>query len=167
MQKMMRRPVVLVNDKMQRNYRYELTQPEGRDFDAEFRPDLSPPQLLRLGIFGGKYMTVVATNSRRSGSSAPGSHPTEGILPSTSSASMPASRSPSGVRKAGFTPTIREAGSSGTAATTGAVASQIKRWKAMRRHVRQIERNCERGDTFCRTRQRQAVLHWAYDGRLL
>ena len=42
---------------------------------------------------------------------------------------------------------------------------QIKRWKAMRRHVRQVEQNCERGDIFCRPRQRQALLHWAYDSR--
>jgi len=44
---------------------------------------------------------------------------------------------------------------------------QTKRWSAMRRHVRQIERNCERGDVFCRRRQRQALLHWAYDSRLI
>jgi len=42
---------------------------------------------------------------------------------------------------------------------------QIRRWRAMRRHIRQIERNCEPGDLDCRRRQRQALLHWAYDSR--
>jgi len=44
-------------------------------------------------------------------------------------------------------------------------ARQIKRWKAIRRHVTQITKNCQPGDFQCRTRQRQAVLHWAYDSR--
>jgi hypothetical protein len=42
---------------------------------------------------------------------------------------------------------------------------QIARWKAMRRHIRQIQINCEPGNIFCRRRQRQALLHWAYDSR--
>ena len=42
---------------------------------------------------------------------------------------------------------------------------QIRRWKAIRRHVRQVEKHCEPGDLLCRRRQRQALLHWAYDSR--
>src|SRR5688572_20430702 len=48
---------ITVNDRMQRGYRYELTAPAGRNFDPEFRPELTPAQMLRLGVFGGKYMT--------------------------------------------------------------------------------------------------------------
>ena len=48
---------VVVNDKMQKSYRYELTAPAGRDFDPEFKPDLTPPEMLALGVFCGKYMT--------------------------------------------------------------------------------------------------------------
>ena len=42
---------------MQRRYFYELVARTGRDFDADFRPELTPKQMLRLGVFGGKYMT--------------------------------------------------------------------------------------------------------------
>ena len=44
-------------------------------------------------------------------------------------------------------------------------ARQIKRWKAIRRHIAQVKKHCERGDPHCRPRQRQALLHWAYDSR--
>jgi hypothetical protein len=44
-------------------------------------------------------------------------------------------------------------------------ARQIGRWRAMRRHIAQIKRHCEPGDPMCRSRQRQALLHWAYDSR--
>ena len=44
-------------------------------------------------------------------------------------------------------------------------ARQIKRWKMMRRHIRQIQINCVKGDLDCRRKQRQALLHWAYDSR--
>ena len=48
---------IVVNDKMQQGYRYVLTEPEGEDFAAEFKPELTPKEMLALGVFGGKYMT--------------------------------------------------------------------------------------------------------------
>ena len=40
---------------------------------------------------------------------------------------------------------------------------QIKRWKAFKRHVTAIKKNCEEGDIHCRRKQRQAILQWAYN----
>jgi hypothetical protein len=44
---------------------------------------------------------------------------------------------------------------------------QIKRWRMMRRHISQIRQNCTSGDINCRRKQRQAVLHWSYDSRVI
>jgi hypothetical protein len=48
---------VEVNDRMQHGYRYARIAPVGEDFHSDFKPDLTPPEMLELGIFGGKYMT--------------------------------------------------------------------------------------------------------------
>ena len=53
----MRKRTVTVNDKMQKGYRYVLSAAAGRGFDPEFKPQLTPAQMLRLGMFAGKYMT--------------------------------------------------------------------------------------------------------------
>ena len=53
----MKRKTVTVNDKMQKHYRYVLTEPIGKNFNPEFKPELTPKQMLILGVFGGKYMT--------------------------------------------------------------------------------------------------------------
>ena len=40
---------------------------------------------------------------------------------------------------------------------------QIQRWLNFTRHVKAIVKNCEKNDLSCRRRQRQAILQWAYD----
>ena len=49
---------VVVNDRMQTNYVYCRTEPAGKNFAPQFRPQLTPKQMLALGVFGGKYMTA-------------------------------------------------------------------------------------------------------------
>jgi|GEM_PF-2643110 len=49
--------VVVITDKMQKGYRYTLSEAVGKNFDPRFKPELSPKEMLRLGVFGGKYMT--------------------------------------------------------------------------------------------------------------
>jgi hypothetical protein len=41
------------------------------------------------------------------------------------------------------------------------------RRRAMQRHVSQVRKHCEPGDPMCRPRQRQALLHRAYDNRVI
>ena len=48
---------VAVNDRMQQSYVYYRTKPMGREFRAEFQPELTPQEMLELGVFGGRYMT--------------------------------------------------------------------------------------------------------------
>ncbi len=51
--------MVKVNDKMQKGYSYERVEPIGKNFAEDFKPELSPKEMLELGIFGGKYLNDV------------------------------------------------------------------------------------------------------------
>jgi len=166
-----KRQLVTVNDKMQRGYRYELTAPAGRAFDSEFRPELTPAQMLRLGVFGGKYMTDCRKEF-------PASWFARAKLAkkqrdkSLNYFGVDASQPLSVWRRKGW---IFRDDPRGWfqwycryymgRRIADEDARQIRRWKAIRRYVRQIERHCEPGDLTCRKRQRQALLHWAYDSR--
>lgn len=48
---------IVVNDKMQKNYIYYLTEEIGKNFSPMFSPELTPQEMLEMGVFGGKYMT--------------------------------------------------------------------------------------------------------------
>ncbi|MBO4225697.1 hypothetical protein [Bradyrhizobium neotropicale] len=171
---MRRRSVrVTVNDKMQRGYRYVLTEPAGRNFDPEFRPELTPKQLLALGIFCGKYMTDCRKEFPASWFAGARLSPSRRDC-SLNYFGVNASQPLSVWRKKGWIYPDDPRGwfqwycryYMGRRIPMED-ARQIRRWKAIRRHVAQIKRSCEPGDLTCRPRQRQALLHWAYDSRKL
>lgn len=167
---LMKKKTVIVNDLMQKGYCYELTEPAGRNFATDFQPELTPAELLEMGIFGGKYMTdcrkeFPAVWFRR----AKLCH--ERHDPDLNFFGVNASQLLSVWRKKGWIHPDDPRGwfqwycryYLGRRGEDD--VRQIRRWKAMRRHVRQIERSCARADWSCHARQRQALLHWAYDSR--
>jgi hypothetical protein len=169
----MRKRVVTVNDKMQKGYRYALTAPVGRGFDPAFKPQLTPRQMLRLGVFGGKYMTDCRREFPKSWFVGAKLSP-RGRDPSLNFFGVDASQKLSEWRRKGWLHPDDPRGwfqwycryYMGRRLPQED-ARQIKRWQLIRRHVRQIEIHCARGDFTCRRRQRQALLHWAYDSRKL
>ena len=50
-------PTIIVNDKMQTGYSYHLSAREGKDFAPDFQPELTPKQMLEMGVFEGHYLT--------------------------------------------------------------------------------------------------------------
>jgi len=161
---------VLVNDKMQKDYVYSRTKPMGREFRAGFVPELTPKQMLALGVFGGKYMTDCRAE-----------FPASWFKGAKLSEDRPrASLNLFGVNASQPLEVWREKGWIHSVAPRGWFQwycryysgrrhpddlRQIKRWRAVRRHIAQLKKNCARRDLTCRPRQRQALLHWAYDSR--
>lgn len=164
------RDLVTVSDRMQRNYVYKLTEPMGQDFDERFVPELTPRQMLAMGVFGGKYMTDCRDEFpvewfERAKLSAVASIPSLNFF--GKSASKPRSYwldkgwihrdDPRGWFQWYCRYYMGRRHSDDD--------RQIRRWLNMRRHISQLKHNCMRGDLLCRPRQRQALLHWAYDSR--
>ena len=162
---------VIVNDLMQKNYTYERVARPGKDFAPEFAPDLTPKQMLELGVFGGKYMTDCRQEF-------PADWFTNAKLchefhnPKLNFFEINASQPLSVWRAKGW---IHQDDPRGWfqwycryfmgRRMPQEDARQIARWKAIRRHIGQIKANCRPSDLACRRRQRQALLHWAYDSR--
>jgi hypothetical protein len=167
------RPVqVVVNDKMQRNFRYLLTEPPGRNFRPDFQPQLTPKQMLALGVFGGKYMTDCRAEFPQSWfDGAKLNH--ERHAAELNFFSVNASQPLTEWRRRGWIHPDDPRGwfqwycryFSGRRCADD--ARQIDRWKGMQRHVAQLRAACRPRDLTCRRRQRQALLHWAYDSREL
>lgn len=161
---------IVVNDLMQHGYRYFCTEAPGRNFHPDFRPELTPKELLAMGVFGGKYMTDCRAEFPDDWfEQARLCH--ERHLPELNFFGVNASKPLWYWREKGW---IHEDDPRGwfqwycrywQGRRSSDDLRQIARWKAMRRHIAQIERNCSPGMLSCRRRQRQALLHWAYDSR--
>jgi len=167
---MAKRRTVVVNDRMQKNYVYILVEPQGRNFHPGFAPELTPKQMLEMGVFGGKYMTDCRDEFPKSWfAHARLCH--ERHDPELNYFRINASQSLSIWRNKGW---IYHEDPRGwfqwycryyMGRRCPDDERQIRRWKAMKRHIAQIRKNCDKGDLCCRPRQRQALLNWAYDSR--
>lgn len=160
---------VVVNDKMQKGYEYDLTEPEGKNFAPDFKPELTPQQMLEMGVFEGKYLN----DCRKE-------FPEQWFKKAEISPDKP------DVGKNYFQ--IKSRLSLQEWQRRGWIIEpdprgwfqwycryyrgrrlplvdewQIKRWKAFTRHKAQVEKNCLIGDLECRPKQRQALLQWAYN----
>ena len=166
----MRKKKIIVNDIMQKSYSYELSALAGKNFDKEFKPDLTPRQMLELGVFGGLYFSDKPKEFprewfKKAKLSTDGKHHKE-----LNYFGVNASQPLSVWQKKGWIYKDDPRGwfqwyaryYLGRRIRTED-ARQIKRWKAISRHVAQVVKNCRAGDINCRPKQRQALLHWAYD----
>jgi hypothetical protein len=161
---------ITVNDLMQKGYGYYLTMPVGKNFATDFKPELTPKKMLELGVFGGKYMTDCRDE-----------FPSAWYKKAKLNSEF---RDPNlnlfGVNASQPLRVWQEKGWIHPDDPRGWFQwycryylgrrheddeRQIKRWRAFRRHVSAIRINCIKGDMDCRRKQRQAVLHWAYDAR--
>ena len=166
----MKKQIVVERDLMQLDYVYFLTEQVGKKFHPEFRPQLSPKEMFELGVFGGKYMSDCTAE-----------FPVDWFEkarlcseihdPELNLFGVNASQTLAEWRRKGW---IYKEDPRGwfqwycryyMGRRCPDDERQIKRWKSMRRHIGQITKNCRPLDLDCRPRQRQALLHWAYDTR--
>lgn len=164
---------ITVKNKMQKRYKYVLTEPIGKNFDETFNPDLSPKEMLELGVFGGRYIRDCKNEYPKDWFLKAKLHPE--VKPGHSKElnyfGVNASQPLSVWQKKGW---INSQDPRGwfewycryyMGRRTKDDEIQINRWRMMKRHVMQIIKNCRPGELSCRKKQRQALLHWAYDSR--
>ena len=162
---------VRYSDNYQNNYRYMLTEPVGRNFAPDFKPELTPRKMLEIGVFGGVYFgdrphDLPGGWFKRARLSSDGVRRKE-----LNYFGVDASQSLKVWRLKGW---IHPQDPRGwfqwycryyLGRRSADDERQIQRWKAYKRHWAQLIGNCAPGDFSCRPRQRQSLLHWAYDSR--
>ena len=170
------RKTVDVHDRMQKRYRYALVASAEKQFDPRFKPSLTPKEMLALGVFGGVYMRDCVNEF-------PKDWFTKAKFEKEGSYKHNAKLNYFGVNASQPLSVWKSKGWIYKDDPRGWFQwycryylgrripeedeRQIKRWLAMKRHVAQVQKHCRKGDSTCHARQRQALLHWAYDSRKL
>ena len=161
---------IIVNDTLQKNYTYYLTQAMGQNFSPIFHPELTPQEMLEMGVFWGKYMTDCQkefpssrfTNAKLSPEK---KNPKLNFFKVNASQSLKIRQEKWWIREEDPRWWFQRYCRYYMGRRGPDDERQIKRRKNMIRHVKAIRNNCYPLDRECRKRQRQAVLHWAYDAR--
>ncbi len=164
---------VISHDAWQKGYTYTLTAPTGRRFHTDFKPDLTPKEMITLGIMGGAYFLSDADKEFPKSWFAHAKVSLDGKQHKELNFFKVRASQPLSVwQKRGW---IYKDDPRGWIQwyfryylgrrIPGEDERQIGRWRAFRRHAAQVAHACRKGDYSCRPRQRQALLHWAYDSR--
>ncbi|CAN5117493.1 hypothetical protein BH11PAT3_BH11PAT3_2370 [soil metagenome] len=140
------------------------------DYEKTFKPDLTPKQMLKLGVFGGSYMNwskeypkewFIGAKLSEDGNP----HKELNYFKVNASQSLKVWQEKGWIRAQDPHGWFEWYARYFMGRRSEDDERQIKRWSAMRRHIVQVKNNCRAGDEHCRPRQRQALLHWAYDSR--
>ncbi|MBP7859597.1 hypothetical protein KA001_01390 [Patescibacteria group bacterium] len=164
---------VTVNDKMQKGYTYFLTEKMGKNFDEKFKPDLTPKQMLEIGVFGGRYMRDCKKefpadwfeNAKFYPEGKSGHDKNLNFFKVNASQSLKVWQQKGWIYKEDPRGWFQWYCRYYMGRRCEDDERQIKRWRAMKRHVVQVIKNCTPHNLNCRCKQRQALLHWAYDSR--
>ena len=162
--------IIQVNDFYQK-YTYKIVCAEGKDFDPRFKPELTPKQMLEFGVFSGLYFSDTPKEFPQSWFTKAKISRDHKRQKELNFFNVHASQPLEVWQEKGW---IHKDDPRGwfqwycryyLGRRHEDDSRQIQRWKNMRRHIAQIVKNCRKGDIHCRPRQRQALLHWAYDSR--
>ncbi len=160
--------VIKVRDRMQKGYSYILAAPPGENFAPGFEPFFSPKEMLKLGIFEGKYCNDCQNE-----------FPADWFKNAKMSKVADPSLNCFGVKSRQSLQVWRQKNWILEPDPRGWFqwycrywlgrrlpeidAFQIKRWRAFTRHAAQVKANCPEHCLTCRPRQRQALLQWSYN----
>lgn len=161
---------ITVKDKMQSGYSYVLEEPVGKHFHPDFKPALTPAQMLKKGVFEGKYLNDCTSEFPKEWFEISKKHRSLKADPTLNAFKIKSRQTLQVWQKKGW---IIDPDPRGWfqwycryylgRRIPEVDAQQIKRWKAFTRHLAQVKKNCEPHNLDCRPKQRQALLQWAYD----